>query len=463
VDDATNAQNPDPIPFARGGQPLSATNTLRGGDTVDGITGVLTYTWAGNAASGNAYRLRPIGALGGTVPDFQPTNPRPAAPEAVGGSLKVASFNVLNYFNTFGRTSCTFGVGGATAECRGADNAAEFERQAAKTVSAIVALDADVVGLIEIENDGYGPGSAIRDLVDRLNAVAGPGTYAVLDVDTATGQANAAGTDAIKVGFIYRPASAMPVGTTAVLNTGAFGDFTLRNGSVIGRNRPAVTQAFQDVAGGGRVVVSVNHLKSKGSSCADNASPVPSDPDTGDGQGNCNLTRTQAAKELVAWLAGDPTGTGDSDVLVIGDLNAYAKEDPVRAMTAAGYTDLIAEHIGERAYSYVFDGQWGYLDHALGSASLRPQVTGVTEWHINADEPPVLDYNTNFKTPNLVTELYAPDPYRSSDHDPVLIGLALTDDRSARSPEPASSPRPRRRSWPRPRDTFPAAARFPVP
>jgi hypothetical protein len=73
----------------------------------------------------------------------------------------------------------------------------------------------------------------------------------------------------------------------------------------------------------------------------------------------------------------------------------------------------------------VFDGQWGYLDHAFGSASIVSQITGVADYHINSDEPSVLDYNTDFKTPNLIGTLYAPDEFRVSDHDPVLIGLNL--------------------------------------
>jgi len=434
VDDELQNQNRDPILFGGGGDPLTASNTLRIGDTADDVLGVMTYTWGGNGASPNAYRLRPVNALGGGVPDFEASNVRPAEPADVGGSLKVASFNVLNYFNTFNDSStpgddCRFGVGGGPSDCRGADNPVEFERQAAKVVNAILGLDADVVGLIEIENDGYGPDSAIQNLTDRLNATAsGDDRYAVLDVDHRTGQVNAAGTDAIKVGFIYRPDAVRPVGRTATLNTGAFGDFrvqTSRGVQTIGRSRPAVSQAFVERGNGGRAVVTVNHLKSKGSSCANNILPVGPDPDTGDGQANCNLTRTAAAEELVEWLATRPTRINEDDSLIIGDLNAYAKEDPVDAIKNGGYTDLLQAYHGSDAYSYVFDGQSGYLDHALASETLRNQVTGVTEWHINADEPTALDYNTNFKSVGHVASLYAPDPFRSSDHDAVLIGLDL--------------------------------------
>jgi uncharacterized protein len=409
LDDGLNNQNPDPIVFGRGGAPLSASNTLRGGDHASDIVGVLTYTWAGNAASGNAYRVRPIGALGGSV-NFEAANLRPAEPPVVDGNLRVGSFNVLNYFNTF--TGCTNGVGGGPIDCRGANNQAEFERQAAKIVTAILRLDVDVLGLIEIENDGYGPASAIAELTDRLNVVEGPGTWAFVDVDAATGQVDALGTDAIKVGFLYRPAAVTPIGDTAVLNTLSF----VTGGDSSPRNRPALAQAFADGAGGAFVAV-VNHLKSKGGACEV--------PDAGDGQGNCNEVRTRAAQELAAWLATDPTGTADPDVLVLGDLNAYAQEDPITALRNAGFVDLLADRLGAAAYTYVFDGQWGSLDHALASPTLDPQVTGVGVWHINADEPTVLDYNTEFKSAGQITNLYASDAFRSSDHDPVLVGLDL--------------------------------------
>jgi predicted extracellular nuclease len=425
LDDALQDQNPDPIVFARGGQPLSATNTLRGGDTATGIVGVLTYTWAGNGASPNAYRVRPLGALGGSV-QFDAANPRPTASPDVGGGLRVGALNVLNYFDSI--DACTAGVGGAPVDCRGAGDAIELERQAAKIVATITGLDAAVLGLVEIENDGYGTDSALQDLVDRLNAATAPGTWAFVDVDAGTGEVNALGTDAIKVALIYQPARVTPVGTTAALNTPAFetgGDFDPRN-------RPALAQAFAEPATGGVFVAVVNHLKSKGSAC--NA------PDAGDGQGNCNEVRTRAAEELAAWLATDPTDAGDPDVLILGDLNAYAMEDPIAALEGAGYVNLQAAFGGYGAYTYVFDGQWGSLDHALASATLAGQADGAAAWAINADEPSVLDYNVDFKSVGQIASLYAPDAFRSSDHDPLIVGLTLnaTPDCSAAAPSRAT-------------------------
>jgi predicted extracellular nuclease len=413
-DDASQAQNPDPILFGRDGQPLSASNTLRGGDTATGTVGVLTYTWGGNAASPNSYRLRPIGALGGGVPDFQAANPRPtsAPARADGTTVRVAGMNLLNFFNTF--TGCTNGAGGPATDCRGAESQGEFDRQWPKTVAGITGTGADVIGINEIENDGYGPTSAIQFLVDKLNEATAPGTYAFIDVDAGTAQVNAAGTDAIKVGVLYKPAVVTPVGTTAALNSAAF----VNGGDPAPRSRPSIAQAFEENASGSRFIVDVNHLKSKGSACTA--------PDAGDGSGNCDQVRTNAAAALASWLDSDPTGIDDPDVVLVGDYNSYAMERPVQTLETAGYKNLIRDRIGADAYSYVFDGQWGYLDYAFGSASVQPQVAGVFEWHINSDEPSVLDYNTNFKSAGQVASLYAPDQFRISDHDPVIVDLALT-------------------------------------
>ena len=415
IDDATNAQNPDPIVFARGNAPvgqnvLTAANTLRGGDTVEDAVGVLTYTWGGNAASPNAYRLRPVGALGGAA-RFKTENRRPSGVPSVGGTVQVASTNLLNYFNSFNAgTGCTFGVGGPKADCRGAESAVELERQAAKEVAALTSLKADVVGVMEIENDGYGPDSAIADLVGRLNAATAPGTWAYIDADSAVGRVNAAGTDAIKVALLYRPAEVTPVpGTTQVFDgAGAF-------------ERNPVAQTFAR-RNGAKVTVVVNHLKSKGCDGATGA-----DLDAGDGQGCFNARRTAEATALASWISGTVIpAAGDPDVLIVGDLNSYAKEDPIAVLKAAGYRDMIDAEGDRHPYSYVFDGQWGYLDHALASKSLRGQVSGAGDVHINADEPSVLDYNVNFKSPGQVTSLYAPDRFRNSDHDPVLIGQRPT-------------------------------------
>ena len=182
------------------------------------------------------------------------------------------------------------------------------------------------------------------------------------------------------------------------------------------RNRPSLAQAFALNANGARLSVVVSHLKSKGSSCE-----TDGDPNTGDGQGNCNLTRVNAAAALADWIKTDPTGSGDPDYLLVGDMNAYYLEDPIETFRSAGLVDLLEGQ--PNPYSFVFQGQSGAYDYAFATASLAPQVRGALEWHINVDEPPVLDYNLEF---GRDPALFDPDiPYRASDHDPVIVGIDL--------------------------------------
>ena len=384
LEDGSTVQNPQPLPPY-----LGPGNTLRTGDSVAGLNGVMGF------AFGN-YEVHPTAPV-----NFSRDNARPAVPD-VDGTIQVAAYNVLNYFTTIDDSGPICGPLGNQG-CRGADTASEFTRQRDKLVTAISTLDADVVGLMEIENH---PGDVpTADLVAGLNSATAPGTYDYV----ATG---AVGTDAIRQAILYQPASVTPIGTFAVLDSSvdpAFDD---------NRNRPMVVQTFVENATGAVFTVGVNHLKSKGSAC------TPDDPDVGDGQGNCNLTRAAAAQAIVDFLATDPTGSGDGDFLIIGDLNAYAMEDPVTTIEAGGYTDLIETFVGsgygDGAYSFNFFGQSGYLDHGLASPTMNSQVAGAGFWHVNSDEPSGLDYN-NFNQ----ADLYQPDQFRASDHDPVVIGLEL--------------------------------------
>ena len=390
LDDGRTSQNPDPARHPNG-LVFDLTNLFRGGDTVQDVTGVMSHAFG-------SYRIQPTQGA-----NYAIDNPRTIEPDPVGGILKVASFNVLNYFTTLDEGATRFTCGPSQDQgCRGADNATEFTRQRDKIIAALTVIDADVVGLIEIENNLYD--DAVLDLIDGLNAANGAGTYDYVDTGTI-------GTDAIKVALIYKPASVRLVRDFAILDSSVDARF------IDTKNRPVLAQSFKDKSTKGRFTVAVNHFKSKGSSCSNDG-----DPNTGDGSGNCNLTRKAAAEALVDWLAGDPTGSRNQNFLIIGDLNSYDKEDPIDSILAGGYTDLIHAFRGEDAYSFVFDGQTGYLDYALSSVNLTDNVTGVAEWHINADEPDLIDYDTSFKRDNQ-DAIYAPDPYRSSDHDPVIVGL----------------------------------------
>jgi len=390
---------------------FSISSFIRGGDSITQLTGVLHWSWAG-AGGTDAWRVRPV--VEAYNYNFTNNNPRTAQPTAVGGSLKVASFNVLNYFNTIdeGFNLC----GPSNIGCRGADSAAELTRQTQKLVSAICTINADIVGLIEIENNSF---SSLNTLTTALNSSCGP--YAFVNSGTIGG-------DAIKQGLIYKPSSVDLVGSFAVLDTAAFTD---PNDLGSDKNRPALAQSFIELASGEQLTVVVNHLKSKGSSCG------AGDDDTLTGQGNCNLTRTLAAQEEVNWLNSDPTGTGVDKILVLGDLNAYAKEDPIVTFKLAGFADLL-KISDATAYSYLFNGQLGTLDYGLANVQLLPFVSGVTSWHINADEVNVLDYNDtilddterSFEPKPNALPLFDTSAYRASDHDPVIVGLNFASNES---------------------------------
>ncbi|MDP2883151.1 MAG: ExeM/NucH family extracellular endonuclease [Azonexus sp.] len=391
LDDGSSLQNPNPTPY------LAADNTVRAGDTIAGITGVIDYGLATSSSNGlSDYRIHPT-----VAPVFTRANARTGAPDAVGGNIKVASFNVLNYFTTLDATgSAGCFPGGSRSDCRGADSALEFSRQKAKIVNAIKALNADVVGLMEIENNGN---IAVLDLVNGLNTVMGAGTYASVAMP-----GGGTGTDAIRMAMIYKPAAVNLFGQ-AISDTNPI------------HNRPPLIQTFA-AANGEKFSVVVNHFKSKGS-CPTSGS----DADQGDGQGCWNDLRTQQAQALRNTVQSLQASSGDSDVIVIGDLNAYGKEDPILDFTDAGYIDQI-RRFDSFGYSYVFDGEAGYLDHALATPSLSAQITGARHWRINADEPAIIDYNTEFKQPACATcgpDYYSDTVYRSSDHDPVIIGLNL--------------------------------------
>lgn len=409
LDDDASMQNPYPIPY------LGFDNTVRAGDTVSDLTGVIDFGLTGSNYPGPAgYKLQPTQA-----PVFVRANPRNPAPISVPISehtpapgtgmdnLTVASFNVMNFFTTFtdGHTAsgesnqgCVLGASIAAANCRGARNAGEFFRQRSKIVAAMQALDADLFGLMEMQNLGD---SAVSNLVDALNAAMGKNTYALVALPPLAGST---GFDAIRVAMIYKPGSLTLLGA-------ALSDPNPVN------NRPPMAQTFQ-TRSGKKFSLIVNHMKSK-SRCPEEAGL---DSDRGDGQGCWNARRLSQAQRLAnVFIPAVQAAASASDVLVIGDLNAYGAEDPVNFLTGSGLVNQIERFIRPATlpYSYVFNGEAGYIDHVLASASMNAKVVGVAEWHINADEPSVLDYSLE----NKAQDLYAPTPFRSSDHDPVVIRL----------------------------------------
>ena len=385
VDDGSTVQNSDPTAYPTPG--LSAENTLRTGDSVNSVTGALAYSFS-------TYRIHPT-----VAPQFIATNPREDAPELnPEADLRVASFNVLNYFNGDGQ-----GAGFPTS--RGADSLEELVRQEAKLVSAISAMQADVVGLMEIENDGFGEFSAIASLVNALNDADSANEYAFVDFNV-----NQVGTDAITTALIYRANKVEEVGSAAITTAAPF-DFS---------NRTPIAQSFKSLESQEVFTVAVAHLKSKGG-CG---SASGANEDQNDGQACWNEIRTEGASAFADWLDSKPTGVDDEDIILVGDMNAYAMEDPIRKFDEKGYKNVVAELDGNTlAYSYSFSGRAGSLDHAVATESLLSKVVAAKDWHINADEPIVLDYNVEFKSEGHQSTLYSESAYRASDHDPVIVDI----------------------------------------
>jgi uncharacterized protein len=371
LDDGSNVQNPAVIPY------MDANGTRRVGDTVAGLTGILTTDFA-------VYRIDPT-----ADPAFVNSNPRTTEVADPGGALRVAAFNVNNYFITLNPPG------------RGAKTTEELDRQRGKIVPAILGLDADVLGVVEVEN--IAGNAALHDLADHVNAALGANTYAVLTDTIPVYPAS----DQIKVGILYKPARVTPIGT-AIVDTNPIWE------------RPPLAQTF--TANGRIFTLIVNHFKSK-SSCPTAGTDLENQDN---GQGCWNAKRVLQAQELLAFintLGGTVGGTlQQSNVLVMGDLNSYGEEDPIHTLTTGGLINEIKTRRPlEDRYSYGYSGTSGYLDQALASPNLDTQIAGVSIWHINGDEPAYLDYTVaSYKQANT----YFADPYRSSDHDPVVVGLA---------------------------------------
>ncbi|MGN6519541.1 MAG: ExeM/NucH family extracellular endonuclease [Dokdonella sp.] len=391
---------------------------FRGGDTVSGLTGVLHWSFAG-LSSTDAWRIRPTSSHPVT---FTPVNTRPATPPDVGGAIRVVGMNLLNYFTTIDTTSSNnsgpCGPGG-TLDCRGADSIAELNRQRERASIVICTLNPDVGAFMELENTT--PSATITDLLGAVNARCG-GAHPYAAVSTG----GTLGTDAIRVQIVYRTGVVSTVGAPLVDMDSI-------------HDRPPTAQTFDvtdaaNPAFGKRFTVVANHFKSKGSCPASGV-----DADQGDGQGCWASKRTQQANRLMTWITGTVVpAANDPDVLLLGDFNSYASEDPVVALENGGYADLETVLHGTNAYSYQFDGELGHLDYAFANASLQSQVTGADAWHINSDEVPSFDYNDEIRDTGEAAQEEKPDgsaltpprvvwqpntPYRASDHDPVLVGL----------------------------------------
>lgn len=377
----------------------------------------------------DAWKFQPTSQLTqADAADVQPASfeqTRTAAPAAVGGDLKIASFNVLNSFKETGEA---YVADGGTCSSykdragnpitvdscngdgpRGAWDETNRKRQQAKIVAAINTLGADVLSLEEIENSAKYAGEdrrddALADLVDALNADAGAGTWKYVPSPAPADRPTTAEEDVIRTAFIYKAAKAEPVGDSHIL-TGS---------EAFSNAREPLAQVFEPVDGvaNQRFLVVANHLKSKGSGV-----------DDGTGQGNANPDRVAQAHDLVGFVDGLTESTGTRRVFLTGDFNSYTQEDPMQVLYDAGYTD-IGSHESPGESTYVYDGLVGSLDHVLANDAALAEVTGAHVWNINSVESVAYEYSRyNYNATNF----YDPSPFRSSDHDPLLVGIDVPD------------------------------------
>jgi predicted extracellular nuclease len=386
LDDGSSATNPTPTPY------LDARfHTVRVGSMLANMGGILGYGYG-------RWRLQPL--AGAEAPVIRVT--RPLAPPAFGPlDLKLASFNVLNYFNGDG-------AGGGFPTPRGAKTPADFARQRAKIILAISQMNADIVGLTEIENDGNGSTSAIQDLVDGLNKAMGAGTY--IFVNDGDGEKQPNNTDLIHCAILYKPAVVQSLGPAMVASApNVFERPPLAQVFITKRKERTDTLGFV-----------VNHFKSKGSGSGPDA-------DQNDGQGGSNARRKAQAQALVEFINKTVIPAGATRVVSAGDYNANYEEDPIDILRAAGLVPATPP----TSASYVFKGLTGSLDHAV----VTPNLVGfldVQKWHINSAEPSVLEYDQAGDATDITT------PFRCSDHDPVLIGVNFSGIRNAYSRKPAN-------------------------
>ncbi|WP_232760912.1 ExeM/NucH family extracellular endonuclease [Corynebacterium sp. HMSC034H07] len=370
------------------------------------------------------WRFQPTSMItGDSVTADLPITWDPARPEApqVAGDYTVAAFNVLNFFINLGEDNGAKayknrfgnGVGSDSPTFRGAWSESAFNDQKGKILTALEGLDADVIGLSEIENAANTVGGtyddAVKYLVDELNSRAGSEKW-----DYVKAPANsAADTDVIRTAIIYKKDRVQPVGEATLLEDERFK----------GTARTPLAAEFQPVSdkctaeGPDSFVVVTNHFKSKGS-------VAKGDEDTGDGQGNNPNVRNAHAQAVLDGLSKQPQWQ-EKATFVMGDLNAYSKEDAISVFRNAGYTipveELNAQEDWQDVASYQFSGRLGSLDHILANEHVGAKAAQT--WNINSDEPIAMEYSRRNYTGGDVFE--SDNPYRSSDHDPVKVGFNL--------------------------------------
>ncbi len=410
---------------------LTPTNEVRVGAAVTQTKpAVLDYRF-------NHWRLQAVSPLSGpegykeenSYVSFSST--RPASAPEVGGDISLTSFNVLNYFTTTAadincKSVYTDRDGKPTTanKCgsvRGAADQENFERQQVKIVTAINKLNSDVVALEEIENtvkNGKDRDYSVSNLVDALNKAAGETKWGY--VKSPSKVPSLESQDVIRLAYIYQVKNVKPVGESEILD----------NQEAFSNAREPLAQKWQAIDANGKdngksFVVVVNHFKSKGS-----GTPAPDK-----WQGNATADRVKQATALAAWTKAK---WSDEPVFIVGDLNSYSAEDPILKLEESGYM-RVANHLAKvtgkdkylKEYTYQYGGFVGSLDQALGNEKALAMVNDAAVYSINAAEANLREYS---RYNSNATQLWDASEFRSSDHDPVKIGITVMEKEEPSAP-----------------------------
>jgi predicted extracellular nuclease len=272
--------------------------------------------------------------------------------------LLVCGFNVENYFMTWGSM--------------GAYSYAEHQAQRAKVHKALKKINADIYGLVELQKGD----DAIREIVNDLNKALPKRHYKYFSGDASSKDQ--------KVDFVYDENTVEPIGIPAETSV----ELPYRKKMI----------CFREKETGEKFIYSINHFKAMNTGGADR--------------------RENESKAVVKLYNSYRQNRSimENDLLLMGDLNCYAKTEPIMVFTESNnMIDLHRAFHADSSYSYMFGGLTSYIDHAISNETLYRQVTGMAGYHINSDEDDKYTYDkSSDKT-----------MFRCSDHDPVLVGLKL--------------------------------------
>ena len=306
--------------------------------------------------------------LTGKAPKVQGVR-KPALPWRNKGEIRIVGANIENYFADLGG----YASKKTTPE--------QLEMKTRKIVKAIRQMDGDIFALCEMQQGNHAP----ELLLAALNRTGKH--YAYVE----TGWENK---DHIGGCFIYRTDRVRP-----------FGEWMSAYSNTTNHYYPRmIAQGFEQLgkkgeATGKRLIVSVNHFKSK--------SNRRQKYDT-------NAKRLQNTDSLLAMLPRAVTLYGDSDVLLLGDYNCYTQEQPIQRIVRAGYEDMLQVYCPDD-YSYSYHSEIGYLDRCFASPSMAGQVVNVTPWHVNAD----------WYYSHGAYKLRDKSCHRYADHDPIIVDVKL--------------------------------------